>query len=359
MGYSDIGCYGGEISTPNIDQLAANGIKLRNFYNNARCCPTRATLLTGEYPHTVGMGYMVTQPKEKIKPGPYQGFLDDKYPTIAEALKKNGYNTYVSGKWHVGERPEHWPLKRGFEHFFGLISGASSYYEIIPAEKGKRHIVLDDQDITPPAEGFYMTDAFTEHAIGYLDLQKKENPSKPFFLYLAYTAPHFPLHAYESDIVKYENLYEQGWDLTREKRYQKMIQLGLVDKRYQLTPRPEDIPAWESATDKKKWVRKMATYAAMIDRMDQEIGRVIAHLKASKAFENTLILFLSDNGASAEIMVRDDGHDPAAPMGSADSYLCLGPGFSSAANVGFPNGFLSSSVRVDSQAASSTSRDST
>jgi len=335
MGYSDIGCYGGEISTPNIDQLAANGIKLRNFYNNARCCPTRATLLTGEYPHTVGMGYMVTQPKEKIKPGPYQGFLDDKYPTIAEALKKNGYNTYMTGKWHVGERPEHWPLKRGFEHYFGLISGASSYYEIIPAEKGKRHIVLDDQDITPPAEGFYMTDAFTEHAIGYLDLQKKENPSKPFFLYLAYTAPHFPLHAYESDIVKYENLYEQGWDLTREKRYQKMIQLGLVDKRYQLTPQPEDIPAWESATDKKKWVRKMATYAAMIDRMDQNIGKLMATLKANGQFDNTMIVFISDNGGCAENTDNRNFNDPNSKIGARGSYVTYDTPWANVSNTPF------------------------
>ena len=321
MGYSDIGCYGSEINTPNIDQLANNGIKLRSFYNNARCCPTRASLLTGQYPHTVGMGDMVTLAKAPINPGSYQGFLDNRYPTIAEQLKKAGYNTYMTGKWHVGERSQHWPLTRGFEHYFGLISGASSYYEIIPAEKGKRFIVLDDKEYTPPAEGFYMTDAFTDHAIQYLDDQKNLHANNPFFLYLAYTAPHFPLHAYESDIAKYEQLYTQGWDVTRKKRYQKMIQLGLVDKRYQLTEKPADIPAWETVTNKKQWVRKMAVYAAMIDRMDQNIGRLINKLKANHQFENTLIVFISDNGGCAENMESRKLNDSTKQIGERGTYV--------------------------------------
>ena len=321
MGYSDIGCYGSEINTPNIDQLANNGIKLRSFYNNARCCPTRASLLTGQYPHTVGMGDMVTLAKAPIIPGSYQGFLDNRYPTIAEQLKKAGYNTYMTGKWHVGERSQHWPLTRGFEHYFGLISGASSYYEIIPAEKGKRFIVLDDKEYTPPAEGFYMTDAFTDHAIQYLDDQKNLHANNPFFLYLAYTAPHFPLHAYESDIAKYEQLYTQGWDVTRKKRYQKMIQLGLVDKRYQLTEKPADIPAWETVTNKKQWVRKMAVYAAMIDRMDQNIGRLINKLKANHQFENTLIVFISDNGGCAENMESRKLNDSTKQIGERGTYV--------------------------------------
>ena len=321
MGYSDIGCYGSEINTPNIDQLANNGIKLRSFYNNARCCPTRASLLTGQYPHTVGMGDMVTLAKSPITPGSYQGFLDNRYPTIAEQLKKVGYNTYMTGKWHVGERSQHWPLTRGFEHYFGLISGASSYYEIIPAEEGKRFIVLDDKEYTPPADGFYMTDAFTDHAIQYLDDQKNLHANNPFFLYLAYTAPHFPLHAYESDIAKYEQLYTQGWDVTRKNRYQKMIQLGLVDKRYQLTEKPADIPAWETVTNKKQWVRKMAVYAAMIDRMDQNIGRLINKLKANHQFENTLIVFISDNGGCAENMESRKLNDSTKQIGERGTYV--------------------------------------
>ncbi|GAB2551205.1 arylsulfatase [Spirosoma aerophilum] len=321
MGFSDIGCYGGEVSTPNIDKLAAGGIKLRSFYNNARCCPTRASLLTGQYPHTVGMGLMVTMPNAAIQPGSYQGFLDARYPTIAERLKETGYSTYMLGKWHVGERPEHWPLKRGFDHYFGLISGASSYYEIVPAEKGKRFIVEDDTEFTPPADGFYMTDAFTDYAVRYLNQQKQVQADKPFFMYLAYTAPHFPLHAYETDIAKYEKLYAQGWDVTRTRRYQKMVKLGLIDKRYQLTPRPADVPAWHSVTEKKDWIRKMAVYAAMIDRMDQNIGRLIKTLKANGQYDNTLIVFMSDNGSSNENVEGRKLNDPTKKIGERGSYV--------------------------------------
>lgn len=337
MGYSDIGCYGSEIKTPNIDQLAANGIKLRSFYNNARCCPTRASLLTGQYPHTVGMGDMVSKATAPIQPGSYQGFLHPGYPTIAEDLKLAGYNTYMSGKWHVGERPEHWPLKRGFEHYFGLISGASSYYEIIPEEKGKRWIVLDDKEYTPPAEGFYMTDAFTDHAIEFLDFQKFNTGDtvKPFFLYLAYTAPHFPIQAYESDIDKYEKLYLQGWDITREKRYQKMIKLGLVDKRYSLTKRPSDIPEWDAVANKKEWVRKMAVYAAMIDRMDRNIGRLVAKLKTNGQFENTLIVFISDNGGCAENVANRKLNDPTKKIGARGTYVTYDVPWANVSNTPF------------------------
>jgi len=337
MGYSDIGCYGGEIHTPNIDQLADNGIKIRSFYNNARCCPTRATLLTGEYPHTVGMGYMVTLANAKYEAGSYQGFLDDKYPTIAEDLRQAGYSTYMSGKWHVGERPQHWPLTRGFEHYYGLISGASSYFEIIPQEIGKRHFVLDDKDYPIPEDGFYMTDALTDHAIGYLNDENKKTgiAVPPFFLYLAYTAPHFPLHAYESDIAKYEKLYLQGWDVTREKRFQKMMKLGVIDKRYQLTERPPNIPAWEKQKDKKTWARKMAVYAAMIDRMDQNIGKLIAALKANNQYNNTMIIFLSDNGGCAENMDSRHFNDSTKKIGERGSYTTYDEPWANVSNTPF------------------------
>ncbi len=335
MGYSDIGCYGSEIQTPNIDKLARNGIRVKNFYNNARCCPTRASLLTGQYPHTVGMGQMVTMPTAKIMTGSYQGFLDDRYPTIAEELKTAGYSTYMTGKWHVGERPQHWPLKRGFEHYFGLISGASSYYEIIPQESGKRRFILDDKDFVIPEKGFYMTDAFTDHAIQYLDDQQVNQPTKPFFLYVAYTAPHFPLHALEEDIAKYENLYLQGWDITREKRYQKMLKLGLIDKRYHLTQRPDNIPAWENATDKKTWVRKMAVYAAMVDRMDQNIGRLISTLKKNGQYENTLIVFLSDNGGSPENVSGRNFNDATKKIGERGSYVAYDMPWANVSNTPF------------------------
>ena len=335
LGYSDLGCYGGEVSTPNLDKLAANGIKLKKFYNNSRCCPTRASLLTGQYPHTVGMGGMVGSNQSPIVKGSYQGFLNDSFPTIAEELKKVGYNTYMSGKWHVGERPEHWPLKRGFDRYYGLISGASSFFEITPAERDKRRFVLDDKDYEIPKEGHYMTDAFTDHALGYLDQQKKDHNGKPFFLYLAYTAPHFPLHALEQDIAKYEALYLQGWDVTREKRFQKMKQMGLVDDRYQLTERPDIIPAWENATEKKVWARKMAVYAAMIDRMDQNIGRLINKLKANGQYENTMIVFISDNGACAETVNTKLLSDPEKKIGERGSYHIYGEGWANASNTPF------------------------
>ena len=335
MGYSDLGCYGGEVSTPNIDQLAANGIKLKKFYNNSRCCPTRASLLTGQYPHTVGMGGMVGLSKAPIEYGPYQGFLSDSFPTIAEVLKKVGYSTYMSGKWHVGERPEHWPLKRGFDRYYGLISGASSFFEITPAERDKRRFVLDDKDYEIPKEGHYMTDAFTDHAMGYLDQHKNTRSGNPFFLYLAYTAPHFPLHALEQDIAKYESLYMQGWDVTREKRFQKMKQLGLVDDRYHLTEKPDVIPAWENVADKKVWARKMAVYAAMIDRMDQNIGRLINKLKSNGQYENTMIVFISDNGACAETVNTKLLSDPEKKIGERGSYHIYGENWANASNTPF------------------------
>ncbi len=337
MGYSDIGCYGGEVHTPNLDQLAANGIKLRSFYNNARCCPTRASLLTGEYPHTVGMGNMVTNANAKVTPGPYQGYLDDRYPTIAEDLKKAGYQTYMSGKWHVGEKPDYWPRKRGFDHYFGLISGANSYYEIIPQEKGKRHVVLEDTDYNIPKEGFYMTDAFTDHAIEYLNENKKQKEANPFFLYLAYTAPHFPIQAYESDIVTYEQLYREGWDSIRYQRYRRMLQMGVINKKYKLSPRPDDIPAWETVkeADRKIWSRKMAVYAAMIDRMDQNIGKLIQTLKQNGQYENTLILFISDNGGCAENVDNRHFNDPSKKIGERGSYVTYDVPWANVSNTPF------------------------
>lgn len=336
MGFSDIGCYGGEVHTPNIDRLATNGVKLQSFYNNARCCPTRASLLTGRYPHQVGMGLMVTVPPASYEPGNYQGFLDPAYPTIAELLKKEGYHTYMSGKWHVGERPEHWPRKRGFDHYFGLISGASSYYEILPQEKSKRHVVLEDKDYDIPKDGFYMTDAFTDHAVEYFDAEKNRSDAAPFFLYLAYTAPHFPMHSPdESLIARYEKVYAKGWDEIRKQRFAKMKQMGLVDARYQLTERPSDIPAWENATDKKTWARKMAVYAAMIERMDQNIGRLIATLKANGQYEHTMIVFLSDNGGCAENTNNRKLNDSTKLVGQRGSYYTYDMPWANVSNTPF------------------------
>lgn len=332
MGYSDIGCYGSEISTPNLDKLADSGIKLKNFYNAGRCCPTRASLLTGNYSHSVGMGLMVTFEDQKVPKGSYQGYLDHNVPTIAEELKAAGYKTYMTGKWHVGESPEHWPLKRGFDKYFGLISGASSFFEVLK-EKRKRFMVLNDQEYVLPTEGYYATDAFTDKAIEFIkEGDKKPNP---FFLYLAYTAPHFPLHAYEEDIAKYENMYLQGWDVIRQNRFKKMKKLGLADKNDQLPPRPNDIPAWETIVDKKTWARKMAVYAAMIDRMDRNIGKLIQSLKEQKQYDNTLIVFLSDNGGTSENMDDRKLNEPNKRIGERGSYQTYDTPWANVSNTPF------------------------
>ena len=335
MGYSDIGCYGGEINTPNLDALAVKGIKMRSFYNNARCCPTRASLLTGQYPHTVGIGNMVSQANAKVEPGPYQGFLSKDFSTIASQLKKLGYNTYMSGKWHVGENQAYWPMKFGFDHYYGLISGASSFYEITPQERQKRKFVQDDQEIELPKEGFYMTDALTDKAIEYVNLQKSAQAQNPFLLYLAYTAPHFPLHALEQDIAKYESLYLQGWDKTRKLRFEKMKKLGLVNSRYDLTEKTTGIPDWEIADDKFQWARKMAVYAAMIDRMDQNIGRLIAQLKKNGQYENTFIVFISDNGGCAETVNTRLLNDSSKKIGERGSYAIYGEPWANVSNTPF------------------------
>ena len=251
MGYSDIGAYGGEIETPHLNRLAKNGLRFRQFYNTGRCCPTRAALLTGRYPHQVGMGSMVSSLGSDPDAGPYQGYLSEQSATIAEMLRSAGYRTYMSGKWHVGEKPEHWPRQRGFDRYFGLISGASSYFEIIRDQPRVRQMVLDDEPWSPPAENFYMTDAITDHALGILSEHSSGSRSLPFLLYVAYTAPHWPLHALPEDIKKYRGRYDIGWDSLRTERYRRMLNLGIIDDRHALSPRPDGLEAWASAADKK------------------------------------------------------------------------------------------------------------
>lgn len=336
MGYSDIGCYGGEIRTPNIDKLAAGGLRFRSFYNAGRCCPTRASLLTGQYPHDVGMGHMVSYADEPIEPGPYQGFLRTDRPTIAEVLRNAGYSTYMAGKWHVGERPQHWPRKRGFDRYFGLISGASSYYELVD-EKRRRVMVHDDAVWTPPATGFYMTDAFTDTALTFVNehYANSHTANRPFLLYLAYTAPHWPLHAPDSVVAKYETRYLQGWDAIRASRFEQMMAKGVIDDRYTPGGRPEDIPAWDSINDKKQWARKMAVYAAMIEIMDDNIGRLVHQLEEKGVSDNTLIVFLSDNGACAESVERRGLNDITKRIGERGSYTAYEIPWAYASNTPF------------------------
>lgn len=323
MGFSDIGCYGGEIQTPHIDKLAARGMRFRTFYNNAKSCPTRASLLTGLYNHEAGMGNMVVLADRNIEPGPYQGFLNNNCITIAEALGEAGYATYLSGKWHLGERKEHWPLQRGFDKYFGLISGASSYFEIIK-EPRMRTMAYDNESWTPPADGFYMTDAISDSAVSFVASHLKSDAQNPFFLYVAYTSPHWPLHALEKDIQKYNHVYSPGWDEIRQERYRNMLRLGIIEPDYQLSPRSPQVAAWNETEAKDLWERRMQVYAAMIDCMDQGIGRLIDELEKTGVADNTLILFLSDNGGCAEVASTRNLAIPDIPVGekgSYDSYL--------------------------------------
>ena len=298
MGYSDIGCFGSEILTPNLDSLATRGVRMTQFYNASRSCPTRASLLTGLYQHQAGIGDMVAD----LGYPSYQGYLNNQCVTIAEALKSNGYNTYMSGKWHVGARPETRPRKRGFDRFFGIVDGGGSYFERI-AYRIKQSVplwMLDEKDYIPPDTGFYLTNAITDHAISFLN--EESGKKEPFFLYLAFTAPHWPLHALPEDIAKYRGNYMKGWEVLRQERYQRMLKLGIIDSKAKLSPRDEKSPEWESLSleEKMMWDLRMAVYAAMIDCMDQNIGRVLDQLKKMGEMDNTLILFLSDNGGCHE-----------------------------------------------------------
>jgi arylsulfatase A-like enzyme len=333
MGYSDLGCYGSEIRTPNLDRLANDGIRFTQFYCAARCCPSRATLLTGLYPHQAGVGKMVSQPGQNVQVGPYQGYLNDKCVTIAEVLKEAGYSTYMSGKWHVGEAPEHWPRKRGFDRYFGLISGASSYWELLEQKGRKRFMALEGAPFTPEGDDFYMTDAFTDFAVECLD--GHGGSDQPFFLYLPFTAPHWPLHAWPEDIAKYRGKYDLGWDKLRQQRYKRMLDLGIVEPEWALSPRDDLVPAWDDAENKDDWSLRMAVYAAMVDRMDQGIGRVLDRVKAMGEEENTLVLFLSDNGGCHESIEGRKLNQAGTKPGERGSYVAYERPWANASNTPF------------------------
>lgn len=312
MGYSDIGCYGSEIQTPNLDRLASSGIRFTQFYNASRCCPSRACLLTGLDNHQAGVGDMVNHRENPA----YQGYLNDRCVTIAEVLRDSGYRTAMAGKWHVGEERPHWPVDRGFEQYFGLISGASSYWKV---DEG-RHFALNGEEWRP-GPGFYATDAYTDHAVGYIDGFAKQ--SDPYFLYLAYTAPHWPLHARPEDIAKYRGKYRKGWDVLREERHAKQKKLGVVKAAWPLTPRDEQVPAWDTLPEAEKddMDLRMSVYAAQIDRLDQGIGRVLDAIRRSGQEDNTLVVFLADNGGCHEEKIGGEIKGVApGPDGSYTSY---------------------------------------
>jgi arylsulfatase len=323
LGYSDIGCYGSEINTPNLDRLASRGLRFTQFYNTSRCCPTRASLLTGLYAHQAGVGSMV----QNLGKPAYQGYLNDRCVTIGEVLRPAGYTTLLSGKWHVGEQEFAWPVRRGFERSYALVSGGTNYWRLDP----DRILARDDKRIQPPAD-WYVTDALTENAVELIDEAARK--AKPFLLYLPYTAPHWPLHAHESDIARYRGKYMEGWDALRERRHKRMIELGVVDAKWPLSPRERTSPDWGglSDADKQAWDLRMAVYAAQIDRMDQGIGRVLKKLDDIGATDNTLVVFLADNGGCHEAINRGT---PGVPPGLADSFLSYGIHWANASNTPF------------------------
>jgi arylsulfatase len=328
MGYSDLGCYGSEIPTPNLDRLASEGLRFSQFYNAARCCPTRASLLTGLYPHQAGVGQMSGNGGA---PG-YQGRLNDRCVTIAEVLKTAGYTTLMAGKWHVGDSRPHWPVDRGFDEYFGLLSGGSNYFRL----DKNRKMALGDQPWTTRSEGFYMTDAFTDHALGFLD--KHGRKDSPFFLYLAFTSPHWPLHAPPDEIAKHRGKYLEGPEPLRQRRYRRQLDMGLIDKRWPLSPQDTAALKWNALDDAKKrnMDLRMAVYAAQISRMDWNVGRVLEKLRELGAEDDTLVLFLSDNGGCHEGGPGgfDRGAKGAEP-GTPDSFSSYGLSWANLSNTPF------------------------
>ncbi|MGQ9581044.1 MAG: arylsulfatase [Armatimonadota bacterium] len=330
MGYSDIGCYGGEIDTPNLDKLASEGIRFSRFYNNAVCMPTRASLLTGLYPHQVGAAD--------------RAWLEERgNVTIAEVLHECGYTTLMTGKWHNGARHGTLPTDRGFDHYWGLLSGSSNYFNPGLPRKGEpepAHKAPGDfrpwgdgakivRPFTPEDPNFYATDAFTDRALDFLDKYGRDD--QPFFLYVAYTAPHFPIQAPAQEIEKYRGRYRVGWDEIRRRRFERQLELGLVEKRWNLSKRDELAPSWDEVQNKDEWDLKMAVYAAMINRMDYNIGRLLNKLSELGKRENTLVIFISDNGGCAEHIDRT----PDVPPGPVNSYKTVDAPWANASNTPF------------------------
>lgn len=319
LGYSDLGCYGGEINTPNLDKIAKQGLQFTQFYNISRCCPTRAALLTGTYNHAAGIGDMTTKKDDQA----YKGYLGENTVTIAEVLKEAGYRTAMAGKWHVSNTLtqsdpqeqlrwlnhqaayplfsplEQYPTKRGFEKFYGTIWGVIDFFDPFSLVEGTK-------PVTSIPKNYYHTDAINDKTAEYVREFSKSD--QPFFLYVAHNAPHWPIQALPEDIAKYENTYKEGWETIRQRRYEKMVHLGLIDSTItKLSPRYPAQMGWDDNPHKEWDARAMAVHAAMIDRMDQGIGRILKSLEETGEIDNTIIVFLSDNGASAE---RSDQYGP-------------------------------------------------
>jgi len=362
LGFSDLGCYGGEINTPNIDRIAKQGIQFTQFYNISRCCPTRASLLTGMNNHAAGIGNMTTQEDNQA----YKGHLGENTVTIAEVLKQAGYRTAMSGKWHVSntltqdtpeeqlkwlnhqaEHPlfsplEQYPTNRGFEKFYGTIWGVVDYFDPFSLVEGTTPVK------NLPAN-YYHTDAINAKAAEYI--REFSKGDQPFFLYVAQNAPHWPIQALPEDIAKYEHTYEVGWEAIREQRYRRMVRLGLIDSTVtKLSPRYPDEMSWEENPNKAWDARAMAVHAAMVDHLDQAIGRIWKALEETGELENTIVIFLSDNGASAELSDRygpgfdrpsqtRDGRkisyatDKSVLPGPETTFFSIGPNWANVANT--------------------------
>lgn len=313
LGFSDVGAYGGEIRTPHVDRLAAEGLRFSQFYNCARCVPTRGALLTGLYPHQAGVGHML----RPVMPG-YEGELSRRAVTLAEALRPAGYATGMSGKWHLShlhirgkdqldfrsgapwwDTKETWPVARGFDEFYGTIAGVENFFDPFS-------LVHGETLTRPKSADYYYTDAVADHAAR--TIRANAASGRPFFQYVAFTAPHWPLHALEEDVARYAGVYEAGWDEVRRARHARLARMGMIDPRWPLAARDTAVPPWADAPEKAWQARTMAVYAAMVDRMDQGIGRILDALRESGVEDDTLVLFLSDNGASAED-VRPEWYD--------------------------------------------------
>jgi arylsulfatase len=354
LGYSDLGCYGGEIKTPNIDSLAGNGIRMSNFHNTPRCSPSRASLLTGLHPHQAGMGILA---KDDSAHGGYTGKLNDRCITLAEILKQYGFTTAIRGKWHLTPSnrvpDDAWPTARGFDSFWGTMTGCGTYYQ--PGT-----LTRNTENIDHEADGkdFFYTDVIADQSVDFLKSQKSENPEKPYFLYVPFTAPHWPLHAREKTIKEYDGVYDEGWDKLRISRLKRQQELGLLPSYLELSPREPGVLSWEDNPNHEWEVRRMQVYAAMVTEMDQAIGRILDQIRANGDWEDTVILFMSDNGASADPMPlvelqywreRTDilrqktkdgrdvriGNDPLTMPGGEDTYLSYGRGWANLSNTPF------------------------
>ena len=316
MGFSDIGCYGGEIDTPNLNRLAKEGVRFRQFYNNAKCTTTRASLVTGLYPRPKG------------------GLLKQDMVTIGEVLGAAGYQTSLSGKWHLGNSKTTHPFQRGFDRYYGLLDGCCNFFDPVqpdPAFKGGkvRKFGHDDQNVTEFPEDYYTTDAFTDHAVE--SIKQSAKAGKPFFVHVCYTAPHYPLHAKPKDIAKYRGKYMMGWEELRRQRHERQLAMGLLDPRWQLSDTDSQSYDWESS-DKDWEDLRMAVYAAMVDSMDQNIGRILQTLDENDLTKNTLIMFLSDNGGCSE---EPGGRNTDSIPGTKEFYTAVGPAWGWAQNTPF------------------------